>query len=184
MASIEDQVKNKYFDWLYDYVSEGRTSSNISFRKLFMLLHDIEFTFTIRNDVNRARDGVGLRYRFAMATDDEQALDILDGPCSVLEMILALAIRCEETIMDDARYGDRTGQWFWGMLADLGIGYITDEMFNEEYRELIIDKVQIFLERRYDPNGKGGLFYISNCKDDLRDVEIWIQLCWYLDKYA
>ena len=178
---IEDQVKSKYFDWLYNYVCKGRVNNNVSYKKLFMLLHDIEFTFCIRNDINRARDGVDLRYRFAIFIDDEQVMDILDGPCTVLEMILALAIRCEETIMNDTRYGDRTSQWFWNMLSNLGISFMTDDRFDEE---LATEKIFIFLERRYKPDGKGGLFYIRNCEDDLRNVEIWTQLCWYLDNFA
>lgn len=181
MATFENQVENEYFEWLYNYVCKGRVNIRISYKKLFMLLHDIDFDFYIRNDVNRARDGVDLRYRFAMLKDDESIMDILDRPCSVLEMMVALAIRCEETIMDDPRYGNRTGQWFWNMLTNLGIGFMTDEKFN---RKLAIEKIYIFLERRYDPDGKGGLFYIKECKEDLRDVEIWTQLCWYLDNFA
>ena len=37
-------------------------------------------------------------------------------------MMIALAIRCEEHIMDDPDAGDRTGQWFWSMLVSLGLG--------------------------------------------------------------
>ena len=180
MSTYEDQIKNDYFNWLYNYVCKGRINNSISYKKLFMLLHDIEFTFYIYNDLERARDGVDLRYRFAMLIDDESILDILDEPCSVLEMILALAIRCETTIMDDTRYGDRTSQWFWNMLTNLGIGYMTDDRFDGK---VAAEKIYDFLEKRYEPNGKGGLFYIRDCKEDLRDVEIWTQLCWYLDNY-
>ena len=35
--------------------------------------------------------------------------------------------------------------------------------------------------REYAPDGRGGLFTIRNCEEDLRKVEIWYQLCWYLD---
>ena len=181
MATFENQVENKYFEWLYNYVCKGRVNKSISYQDLFLLLHDIEFTFYVRNDVNRARDGVDLRYRFAMYMDDERVMDVLDGPCSVLEMMVALAIRCEETIMDDTRYGDRTSQWFWNMLTNLGLNYMTDDKFD---REIAVTKIYDFLERRHDPDGKGGLFYIKGCKDDLRDVEIWTQLCWYLDNFA
>lgn len=181
MTLTDDQVRSKYFDWLYNYMCKGRISNSISYHELFMLLHDIEFRFYIPNDINRARDGVDLRYRFAMLMDDDQVMDILDGPCSVLEMMIALAIRCEETIMDDTRYGDRTGQWFWDMLTNLGIRFMTDDKFD---RELAVKKIYNFLERRHDPDGKGGLFYIRGCEDDLRDVEIWTQLCWYLHNYT
>ena len=181
MAAYEDQVKNKYFEWLYNYVCKGRVNNKVSYKKLFMQLHDIEFAFYIYNDLERARDGVDLRYRFAILMDDERVMDILDGPCSVLEMMVALAIRCEVTIMDDSRYGDRTNQWFWNMLTNLGISYMTDEKYD---RDIVNEKVYNFMEKRYDPDGKGGLFYIKGCKEDLRDVEIWTQLCWYLEDYT
>jgi len=183
MTSFEKQVINEYFEWLYDYVTKGRVNNYVSYRKLFMLLHDTEFIFSIRNDINRAKDGIDLRYRFItnMNYNNEQFLDILEGPCTVLEMMVALAIRCEETIMDDPRYGDRTGQWFWSMISNLGINMMSDEHFDRKYVE---DVIYRFLHRDYDPDGKGGLFYIRNCKDDLREIEIWNQLCWYLDNFA
>lgn len=183
--TFKDQIKNEYFDWLYDYVCKGRAHNNISYKKIFTLLHDTEFTFSLPKDFNRAKDGVDLRYRFAIFKEDEcdphHVLDVLDGPCSVLEMMIALAVRCEETIMDDTRYGDRTGQWFWNMMYNLGIDYMFDDIYDENVAIEIIDT---FLDRRYEPDGKGGLFYIRGCREDLRDVEIWSQLCWYLDGYA
>jgi hypothetical protein len=177
---FQQGVKEEYFEWLYNYVCKGRSHSKVSYRKLLECLHQIEFTFFVPNDVNRAKDGVDLRYRFAMVEDDERITDILDGPCTVLEMMVALSIRCEETIMDDTQYGDRTGQWFWNMMSNLGIGNMPDDIFD---REIVEDAIYRFLERRYDPDGKGGLFHIRGCSDDLRNVEIWVQLCWYLDNY-
>ena len=46
------------------------------------------------------------------------------------------------------------------------------------------DVIKRFLDRDYEPNGKGGLFTIKNCRQDLRKVEIWYQLCWYLDSFT
>ena len=37
------------------------------------------------------------------------------------------------------------------------------------------------MNRTYSPDGDGGLFTVRNCDRDLRNVEIWIQMCWYLD---
>jgi hypothetical protein len=93
-------------------------------------------------------------------------------------MIIALAIRCEETYMDDASIGDRTGQWFWGMIRNLGLGSMVDSRFDKLYVEEVVRR---FLDREYEADGTGGLFTIKNCDADLRDVEIWYQLCWYLD---
>jgi hypothetical protein len=105
-------------------------------------------------------------------------IDILRGPCSVFEMMIALAIRCEENIMDDPSKGDRTGQWFWGMITNLGLGSMMDHRFNKIF---VDDTIKRFLDRDYEPDGKGGLFRIRNTNKDLRTVEIWYQLCWYLD---
>lgn len=183
--TFEDNIRNEYFEWLYNYVCKGRAHDKASYRDIFTLLHQIEFIFHLPKDENRARDGVDLRYRFAMLKEDEWypecVMDILDGPCSVLEMMVALAIRCEETIMDDTRYGNRTGQWFWSMMRTLEIDYMLDEYYNEVVAR---QRIYRFLDREYSPDGKGGLFHIPGCSDDLRDVEIWSQLCWYLDKYA
>ena len=57
---------------------------------------------------------------------------------------------------------------------------MTDDIFDEKY---VTQRIYIFMERQYDSDGKGGLFYIHDCKYDLRNVEIWSQLCWYLDNF-
>lgn len=180
MATFEDQIKNDYFEWLYRYACRGKINNDISYRKLFMLMHNTTFDFYIPQDLNRANDGIDLRYRFGNRINYENIMDILDEPCSLLEMILALAIRCEETIMSNPQYGDRTKQWFWNMLKNLGLSYMTDDRFDRDRANKIIYD---FMEHRYSPNGRGGLFYIPNCKEDLSNEEIWTQLCWYLENF-
>lgn len=179
--SYIDQVKNEYFDWLYDTVCKSRVNDSISYKRMFNHMHQKEFIFIIPNDINRAKDGTNLRYRYAMLRNDEEIFEILnDSPCSILEMMVAIAIRCEETIMNNTSYGDRTGQWFWNMMSNIGISFMTDDRYDKLFLE---NKLDILLKRDYRPDGKGGLFYIRNCEDDLRDVEIWTQLCWYLNNF-
>lgn len=178
---IEHGINADYFEWLYEGMCGNRYSKNVSYRKLLERLHNINFRYTIPNDRNRASDGKGLRYSFAVAEgcedNPEMITEYLEGPCSVFEMMVALAQRCE-SVMDDPKIGDRTGQWFWGMIANLGLNGMTDNRYDEQY---VNDVIHRFLDREYEPNGKGGLFTIRNCEYDLRDVEIWYQLCWYLD---
>lgn len=58
----------------------------------------------------------------------------------MLEMMIALAIRCEETIMDDPRYGNRTKQWFWNMMKSLGLSYMNDDCFDrDKFHEIRIN---------------------------------------------
>lgn len=174
----ENNVTIDYFDWMYNLVCRNRYSKNISFKKLFSYLNDTKFTYSIRMDLNRAKDGTELRRRYANEFKIANIYDRICGPCSVLEMMIALAIRCEETIMDDENFGDRTDQWFWDMMKNLGLGHMDDDEFDEEY---VSDVVTRFLNRDYEPDGRGGLFFVRNCDIDLRDVEIWIQMLWYLD---
>ena len=145
-------------------------------------LHCTEFTWIVQKDSNRADDGIGMRYRFASSRyfNDElfpEVMDALDGPCSVLEMMIALAVRCEEDTMDNAEFGDRTGQWFWGMINSLGLHGEYDAVYDKSAVELSIER---FLNRTYCSDGRGGLFTIRNCRHDMRKAEIWHQLCWYL----
>ena len=172
-------IKDDYFDWLYNIVCKNRFARGISYRRLLRYLFDTEFTYSIPKDSNRAKDGVRLRYRFEDDWDSYFPQDERMEPCSILEMMIALAIRCEETIMDNPSVGDRTKQWFWGMIKSLGIGDMDDDHFDILLVENVIDR---FLERNYEPNGKGGLFTLNHCDRDLRDVEIWYQLNWYLDE--
>lgn len=174
----DNEIINDYFEWLYQYVTGESFPGKISYRKLMTYLHSREFIFKVRMDENRAKDGINLRYRYACERGYNHMPACLDGPCSVLEMMLALASRCEETIMDDATKGDRTGQWFWGMIANLGLNGMYDDLFDKADVEFIIDRL---LNRKYAPDGTGGLFTVRHCGCDLRKVEIWHQLCWYLD---
>lgn len=171
------RLKDRYFEWMYDTVCDKRFSKRNSYRELLSYLHSIEFTWSIPKDANRAEDGKDLRWRFAYM-NHTQIYDELDGPCSVLELLIALSIRCEESIMDDPSVGDRTGQWFWMMITNLGLGSMNDRRFNPDYVDKVISR---FLDRDYAPDGRGGLFTVRNSECDMRDVEIWTQAMWFLD---
>ena len=177
-------IRNDYFDWLYDIVCDNKPNDTTSYSKLLMHLHTIEFTWVLPMDENRASCGKDMRYRFAIHHNDlgsvDEILDILDKPCSVFEMMVALAVKMEEDIMDDPEYGDRIGYWFWGMIISLGLGSMWDANFDKKYVNEIIDK---FLNRDYMPDGSGGLFTIRDCDCDLREVEIFHQMCWYLNSF-
>lgn len=173
---IEDRVRSDYFEWMYDLMCEDRFAKSITYRQLFTYLHDTEFVYFVPYDENRADDGIALRYRFCLYHDCLDLEYCLDGPCSILEMMVALALRCEERIMSDPEKGDRTAQWFWSMISSLGLSGMTDYNFDER---LVYDVVTRFLKREYDPDGKGSLFTIRRWERDARDAEIWHQLLAY-----
>ena len=175
---IEDRVRSDYFNWMYDLVCDGRFAKTITYRQLLTFLHEVEFTYFVQYDENRARDGIDLRYRYCVCNNCEELERYLDGPCSVFEMLLGLAIRCEETIMDDPEKGDRMGQWFWGMVTNLGLSSMNDYNYNEWH---VNDVVTRFLNREYDADGRGGLFTVKNWNRDMRTAEIWHQLMAYIN---
>lgn len=172
----EDKVINEYFQWLYE---TGAKRKNV--RKLFQYLHERDFYYSIATDGNRAEDGVELRYHFGDEKGYPSAMiaSCLDNrSCSVLEMMIALALRCEEHIMDDPTIGNRTTDWVQTMLSSLGIVRMTDKNFNKFTVE---ECVSVWLERQHEKDGRGGLFLVKNCSTDLRGVDIWYQMCIYLN---
>lgn len=176
----KDELNNLYFEWMCQLVCSRRYLKTRSYRKLLMRLHDIEFNYIIGLDGNRAEDGINLRYRFGYEESYEDPIIsafLDDRPCSVLEMLIALSIQCEK-IMANPDGNDETGQWFWNMIANLKLISMTDSNFDKKY---VDDRISIFLDRDYSKNGEGGLFTIERCGRDLRFVEIWYQMCWYLD---
>lgn len=184
MSRVLDVLHMDYFDWMYGLVCDDRRAKKRSYKKLLNHLHNIDFSYIVQMDDNRAKDGEHLRHRFAYdragchSCNRDQIIDALDDePCSVLEMMIALALRCEEQIMDDPDIGNRTGQWFWDMIDNLGLGKMSDSRFDVQYVDEVVER---FLNRDYAENGEGGLFTVNRCGYDLREVEIWYQMLWYL----
>ena len=172
----KDELDNEYFKWMYQLVRP----SHGSYKILLCQLHGINFYNLIDMDADRAEDGINLRYRFGYENGYESAMiaSCLDNrPCSVLEMMVALAIKIEEQIMDDPDIGNRTGLWFWKMIENLGLKNMHDAVIDTDYVEEIISR---FLDRNYQRDGSGGLFIVHG-HGDLRNVEIWYQMLRYLN---
>ena len=175
------ELNNEYFNWMYQLICDERYNRGLSYHKLLCHLHSIEFYYVLPMDGNRYEDGIDLRYRFGYEQkyEDSMIASYLDNrSCSVLEMLIALAVRCEEHIMTDPDIGNRMSQWFWNMITNLGLGSMDDIRFNTTYTD---DAIFRFMNRKYKRNGKGGLFTVEDCKYDMRTVEIWWQMNWYLD---
>lgn len=175
-----DELKNTYFEWMCQLVSND---GQPSYRKLLIQLHSMDFNYSIPMDGNRAGDGVNLRYRFGYENGykDSVIAACLDSrPCSVLEMMVALALRCEEDIMENTDNGIQPGRWFWEMIESLKLSEMSDKRFDLRY---VRDRIDIFLNREYERDGEGGLFTIRQCRYDLRSVDIWYQMSYYLNDY-
>lgn len=176
----DENMRRKYFEWLCSFVKPFVL--NHSYRFLMLHLFRTDFYAVIPMDENRASDGIELRYRFGREkrirmSDVADVLDVKE--CSVLEMMIALSLRCEEQIIDDPDVGDRTRKLFWSMINNLGLNRMDDESYDSFEVE---DRLDIFMNREYKPDGTGGLFKLRKTRHDLRNVEIWYQMMWYLSE--
>jgi hypothetical protein len=178
--SNNEEIKNLYFSWMASLAIVSPTERS-DYSHLLNALYDTKFYFTIPLDENRYVDGLDLRYRFGYSHNisKEQIMDTLDTrECSMLEMMVALALRCEEHIMYDPDLENQLSNWFSDMLQSLKLENMTNNNFDIDW---VTYRLDCLLKHEYEPNGSGGLFTIRNPRQDLRKVEIWYQMCWYLD---
>lgn len=187
---MEERRNGKaYRQWLMDRVGMQRHTT------LFHILYETEFTWLHPLDENRAEDGINLRYIYTQNEFDSAGLNVgrdrlgheyrstmEDFPCSVLEMLLALAMDIENSIMYDPPEGDRTEQWFWMMLENVGLARFDDRYFRgmpPNERQAVCNTISgvllRFMDRKYDRNGNGGLFPIREPRSDQREEDLWYQ---------
>lgn len=172
-------IEYEYHNWLVNSALEF-TAQYGSYRDLYEYLYSREYVPKIPRDRNRAEDGRQLRSRFYEQKPWLYGREMLDAqPCNMLELIVALALRCEENIMASPEDGDRTGLWIQTMIVSLGLVDEIDGYFDELHCCQVVDT---FLAHKYKPNGEGGLFTTTTRKENMRRVEIWYQLNWYLDE--
>lgn len=166
---------NEYFDWLVDQIGGQRR-----FRLLLSYLYDKNFiwTYAIPTDANRAKDGQYLRSTYVNETHDYMSFADAKRPCSVLEMLVALALRIERDITGEPG-NDHPERWFWEMLRNLGVYHMTDSRFNEAEADKAVDR---WMERRINADGGGGLFPLAKPSKDQRLTPIWDQMNEYLNE--
>lgn len=167
-------MPDAYFCCLVRLIDDGFIEGN--FQRLLWKLYTTDFYYELDYDKNRAADGLYLRKTYGQ----KLGICIPDRPCSVLEMMIALAKKAEDDIMHDPDYGDRTGRWFWVMMENLGLDMCDDMNYNEGYVDRVLDT---FMHHRYAPNGgAGGMFSIRKCCRDLRKTDLWWQLNAYFEE--
>ena len=146
------------------------------------LLYEIEYVWNpnIPLDENRYIDGINLRESFSYKSKipSDIVQNSIQGPCNILEMICALGIRIDNDIMATYYTGYDHGYfWIQKMLKNLNILQYDDLNFDED---AVRRKIGNFLQRRYSENGFGGLFYVPNSEKDMRSMNIWDQMCYYI----
>lgn len=168
-------LSDLYFEWLIEKIDPN----HVCRMKRMMLerLFDTEFYWKVYGDSNRVEDAINLRDTFC--SERPGRAFSWDTPVSVLEVLIALAIRCEEDIMRDDRFGDRTPDWFWTMINNLGLFNMTNDVYDEDKVDRVLKR---FLNRSYPLNGDGNVFKFRNAMPDIRKTQLWFQMSWYLNE--
>lgn len=173
-------------DYLQYLIWVGHLEKFRDFENLFELLHNIEFTWSIERDENRAGDGMELRDNYNIPIEishNENLLieEFMNRSCSVLEMLIGLAIRVDDEFLGDPAE-PHPEEFFWEMIKNLELDNYPNRRF-DYYK--IKNKIQKWLDRDFTRKGSGGLFPVYNDDRDQRDLEIWDQMNSYInEKYG
>ena len=174
-------MNEAYFCWLIRLIGDEYIVTN--YQKLLWKLYSRDYIWELVYDKNRAADGLLLRRLYDQEMGNTGVLSpkvsASTRPCSILEMFIALARNAENDIMHDPDYGDRSGVWFWEMLENLGLDIYDDYHYFEDEIDKILDR---FLHRRYEKNGTGGAFPVTNSNQNMRKKDLWWQMNAYLEE--
>lgn len=181
-SASPSQIRQAYFEYLYDLVKEDAPER----KEYWMLLSDLQafkFYWSVEHDENRAQDGIDLRRRYLEGewwTNGEEALS---GECSMLEMLIALAERMAFELAGTDVSPDiyRTGSCFWEMVENLGLTRYSDGEYERLNGPFVVNKtLHDVVTRNYDETGVGGIFPLRGDYGDQRYVELWYQMQEYL----
>lgn len=170
-----------YYETLLSYLPYGCLPDRLS-----IYLFDTPFVSFLKNDENRAQDGLALRYQFLEKLRDEA--DEADADyfehwrseekdCSMLEMLIAFGIRIENywTARPGRRFQPET--WVIEMLKNCGLLDLDWEDCTDEEADDVLNPV---LLRKYRYDGRGGFWPNPGTKKDQRTTDLWYQAAEYL----
>lgn len=172
-------LDEQFFEWLYSQVADQVTENpEQTYTKLFRQMYRTEFYAVVARDNNRIKDTEDLYHEFVARKRIRGAgvKEWMETGCSVLELLVTLARKASFIGNEEgAQY------WFWEMIKNLGLGHLNDAAYrnSDDYVSEILER---FIERKYEPSGRGGLFPLEHTNEDQRKVELWYQLNAYVQE--
>lgn len=173
-----ESMDEGYFETLCNLV--GALDEDPGYLLLCRDLYFTPFYWTIPEDENRAADGIDLREEFGYFEDFAE-------PCSVLEVLIAIARRMDFEMADPVCGGSITKACFWSLIGNLGLDICTDDNYDECHlwdSEYVASRLDRWMSRSFEPDGTGGIFPLEYTTVDQRTVEIWYQMFAYLREKA
>lgn len=170
-------------DYLQYLLWRCNLQKKTEYSRLFEILHHINFDYIIERDENREEDGIYLREDYKIPNDFYSDLHepFYCQKCSVLEMLIALAIR-----VDDEFIGDPSEShpeiFFMEMIKNLGLINFKKNHYKDDEVLFIIYQ---WMHRKFSCYGRGSPFPVKYDIRDQRKLEIWDQMISYInEKYG
>jgi len=179
-GSYSQALDIDYFHWLCHSIL-GK-SKNAPW-DILELLHASTFYPIIKMDENRVEDAKSLRSTYLDDATNcrsscegypRHVLDIfISKPCSILELMVSISSRMSFEVQLDMTEKNAIKYHFWDIYANLldGVNY-------EDINYII----NVFVGRKYDKNGVGGLFPLHKNTKNQKKVELWYQMMAYLQE--
>lgn len=167
-------------DYLQYLIWRCGLQRNNKYGRLYMVLHNIEFTWIIDRDDNREGDGVELRddYDIPYPWRSVESEAFFERPCSVMEMLVGLSIRVDNEFIGDPAE-EHPEIFFMEMIKNLKL----DRFIGDRYqKEDVIRIVKRWLDRNFDRDGRGSPFPVYKDHRDQRKLEIWDQMNSYINE--
>ena len=175
-----ENFTNAYRSWMI------RSMHAENYAILFDVLYDVEFEWDrdkVMMDMNRESEGRYLRRRFVDESGMQPPDGYLDWPASFLEVLIALAYKVDDQIMYMPGNGTGPADWFWEWMDNAGLSYYNDHNMmagNRVAFMMVLERTEMIMQRRYGPDGKGGLFPLREPGCDQRTEEMWFQADAYM----
>ena len=178
---------NDYYEWLIDLIRPPKgiyTPINQHGMLLFELWKR-EFVWfdAYEGEEARAMDGKTLRDQFLMACDKTPDA-VPQGPCTVLEMLIAFALRID-TQVHDWRIGNRPWEWVEMFIENLGFNDLIDSDINPIRDAGYINaRLETWMSHQLGHNGEGGLFRFTQRILTINDMDNWAQMNrWIIENF-
>lgn len=180
---LEDRrISQDYFRWLCSKVMiEQDIDSEVSYMFLADRMYRVSFNDNVPNDRNRSADGIKQRHDFLQEYGDnysaKEASDLTYPGANVFEVLVGLAI------LANSEWELGVINWFGKFLQNLKITGFFDKEVEAGDINRIGRVLAKFNERKYSPNGRGGLFPLRGHNwEDQRTTELWYQLSHYIEE--
>lgn len=146
------------------------------FAPLLRILNSVPYNLPTVINRDRNREGDGRYLRHTIENEFKETFNFCGAPCSFLEMMVALCNRLNLEYLGHYIDGSRPWDLFTLMLVSMGLAPDSSVLD-------VSTATRTVIERTYNPNGRGGLFYIPGFTGDMRYLEIWDQAMIYIHEY-